>query len=1215
MAHETTEDIVELSVSDGIAFVEQASPLTRLHYFDGKFLRADAFATEQDYHRARVRLANIAGGWGVVNGLEISLRGAQLAVGAGLAVTPAGNFVLATSGMRADLARLLELNQREDAPPGRADFGDCLQPAKAGVKESAPQAIYEITVGPVEGLCGNEAVYGKLCESACATDSRHPYWREGVVLRLRPRALVLPGSSAVPVTGVHLRNRVASAYFALEPGLAKSQVSAAGLAGDVWCGGAQLYGRDEVVIGLLVREGGSTRVIDAWSGRRERMDAQARGYWQGRMAMRPWNVFLAQILQFQCQLSGALEPGGGQFTPIDDCDRIRALLDKTRRELEALSSRWSQSGKKLLLKTGDLSRKQIEQVSSHVDGTYAEIGQLTQDLAIVEAGVGALPVQRMLIAAGFLDLPPAGYLPVAPAKVALEVQLQRMFGEGVQLHLHAVAEDEIAHLLEEAQHMRRISLTRGIDDPKSPERVEVFVPEGRVVDTQAPASGEWWQVVVQPELADASQGDKLPVKPPPALAPVPAPGPVPTPVAPQAAGAAATKTAAKVAAKSVAKSAAKSKAPVSKATAPGTPLPAGQIKADFDLGELLSGKTRLRVPGLARTHVLDDGHPALSLVLALEADDPPKIGLIVRKGEDKDGSNSNSDGDGDGGSNGGGNDGADPRLAVWAAGDIADDLFALPVGGDTAARGELRAAFAGLSAQAGGSATLTVLARESSPRGGVRLRLQVDLMAHIKLTLLRTGISRDDAVNGSERFTLELDGDGRSGRLIADEDPMDITDGAGILRWGDSPREAVLELIFTLARRIVAKGLEMVKEAGAATVEFNDMPPGLIGRINQPPDTAGRQILIRLARAYGLPGMPAPASATGAAAMNALAFIADASDDAGFLARARRRLFPTLDTPAVKTVRASLDWVMFRRARTHLCAPPCASPVDTRVEAVQVWHLQVDSDKALELLKKALAQGDAKTLSSFKFQRVGLLRYRDESTRPEESASTVLAMWKAVRPAERVVLGRAWEEAPATGQGWQNHFRLREMLGLIKPLTKPPVRGDGSLAAMKPPGPPLQDRALDGGMLVVTQAEAEAKLSKHRLLVTTFDEYGAVLANLKRDPERGWRQIEAMLAQGGLRMLDLTFDGGVMDAGDRKKVQELDAEMRKNNPESWFVRSVRIDATVVDAATDAGKQHAAVAELLGPAGARGDDGALQAPVADVGGGAQVLSFAYYQNQG
>ena len=55
-----------------------------------------------------------------------------------------------------------------------------------------------------------------------------------------------------------------------------------------------------------------------------------------------------------------------------------------------------------------------------------------------------------------------------------------MFGEGVALHFHAVRHDEIAHLVEEAEHLDRISLTRGLDDPAQVEAVEVFVPEGQV---------------------------------------------------------------------------------------------------------------------------------------------------------------------------------------------------------------------------------------------------------------------------------------------------------------------------------------------------------------------------------------------------------------------------------------------------------------------------------------------------------------------------------------------------------------------------------------------------------------------------------------------------------------------------------------------------------------------------------------------------------------
>ena len=61
MANTTLEaDVVELPATDGVAFVEQSSPLTRLHYFDGQFLRAASLTTEQDYHRHALQRANLA---------------------------------------------------------------------------------------------------------------------------------------------------------------------------------------------------------------------------------------------------------------------------------------------------------------------------------------------------------------------------------------------------------------------------------------------------------------------------------------------------------------------------------------------------------------------------------------------------------------------------------------------------------------------------------------------------------------------------------------------------------------------------------------------------------------------------------------------------------------------------------------------------------------------------------------------------------------------------------------------------------------------------------------------------------------------------------------------------------------------------------------------------------------------------------------------------
>ena len=39
--------------------------------------------------------------------------------------------------------------------------------------------------------------------------------------------------------------------------------------------------------------------------------------------------------------------------------------------------------------------------------------------------------------------------------------------------------DFVAHALEEAQHMDRISLTRGLDNTEALEEVDILVPDGR----------------------------------------------------------------------------------------------------------------------------------------------------------------------------------------------------------------------------------------------------------------------------------------------------------------------------------------------------------------------------------------------------------------------------------------------------------------------------------------------------------------------------------------------------------------------------------------------------------------------------------------------------------------------------------------------------------------------------------------------------------------
>lgn len=1169
------EDIIEISAKDGVAFIEQASPLTRLHYFDGKFLRADAFAQEQDYHRTRTRLSNLAGGWGAVNGLGIALSGNQLTVSAGLAITAAGNFVLANGDLQADLAELLKV--AAPAPlGGSADFDECLEAPKKGVKETAGLNIYEITVGPVEGLCGNEAVYGKLCESACVSSSQHPYWREGVVLRLRPVKLKLPGSKAVALSAVHLRNRVASAYFAAEPWLTASGLSAAGLASELWCNPASLYGRDEVVIGLLVRDGGVNRAIDSWGGRRERMDTQARGYWQGRMAMRPWNVFIAQILQFQCQLSGLFGVTDGVIKLADDCGELRDLLEKTRKEIELLHKKYSESTQNIFKQIGDKAflKKDALNMADQVKASYAELYEISEQLNKAELGKGALPKNRMLLNAGFVELPPAGYLPVVPGKADITVQLQRMFGEGVRLHYRAARADVLPHLVEEAQHMERISLTQGLDDPRNLEQVEIFVPDGEISDAAAAQSGTWWQVNLSPlfkaglQILDAGKAaedkivetGKTPIK----------------------------------------------KAGMKKAPAAGLRINTN-INVNTNTGMNMVLTQDITLDGLARTEARQDGSYGVGLVAALDTGEV-EITLEAVAAETST-LTLLKEGAAPGATDEAGNvvtPNLPPRdsplnlrqMAVWLAGDIATDPFKLSVGEEAALKLEMRV-LTGVSAIAAtASGTLTVLGRQSRPSGATVLQVAVEMVSAMTLYGLAEG-PKTESNRQAVRLALVRRGDAQSGALVVDDPVFDEASPALEVVWDDTPRTASVALVRTVAGELVAdKVLSLLSYAYRANEAYADA------------NTQRRELLSMDA----LPAAPDSGSRIGSAALNALVKLADATDDPAFLARARRRLFPQIAASGI-VVKAVEDWVMFRRLRPTFCEPVCIRPVQAAVEAFQVWHLRVASAAELKALQTALDKNDPKALAAFKFRRVGILRYRDESATSEESATRVHAMWEVIQPAAQVALARVWEPDPGTGQGWQNHFRVRNMLEQIADLTRPPARGDGVIAALPQAPVTLADGALDGGMLVVTM-DAVAQLKPHRTILVPHAYYANLQPVFEKNPDDAWQRLNEIVTRDPNAVVDLSLvfnASNQMDSNSVKKLLEGDAKMMSGRTDFGYQIWIRrIDAALIDGNTDPVVRHKAVSDNVGKnAIDRFDEPTVKLQATDLGGGAQVASVVFY----
>lgn len=1013
MATTPDSDVVELSASDGVVFIAANGPLTRLHYFDGQYLRASALTLEQDYHRQALRLANRAGGHGVVEGFAVRLQGSELRLGPGLAITPDGDLVQGSSEVGAPLTTLMGAAQPESVT-AREAFGDCLQ-AAPGQALTDPLQIWVITVGPVQGLCGNEAVYGKLCETACATDSRRPYWREGLVLRLRPLTLNLPGSQAVMPSLVHLRNRIASAFFDAEPGQPASLLSAAGLASGVWCAPAQLPGGDEVPLGLLWRDAGVAR-LDAWSARRERMDSGARGYWQGRMGMRPWNAFLAQVLQFQCQLSGLFEPGQPVILPEDDCLRLRETLGQARTRLDGLLRRYAESAKQALYR---MERRpttaEYRLVTDDLGATFADLGDLQSKLAMLDQSGQALPAQRMLINAGFLQLPPAGYLPVQPGDNARE-QLERLFGEGVNLTLHGVRSDEIGHLLEQAQHMQRISLTRGLDDPTQPEHVEVFLPDGLVLPGQALQPGLWWRTSITLPFDWVGMLGKVP---------------------PEKTGSFDAKVV-QIHAQEALKQAAAFRSP-------------GQSKAY--VGTQGTTPPSPDIEGLTRTEARPDGSVGLTAVATISVVNPQTQALT--------------------------------RVSGALAGDLSRDPFALSVGATAELRAEGAAGLGAVGAELRVSGQLTVLASRARDAGARECLVQIDAIV--------TAAAGSDTKTVPVRYTLTLvrHGDGRTGLFLLDGPVLDDSNGQLAVDWDGDPLHADLSIKAT------------VKE---------------------------QSFELRLVALDALPAAPASTSTLGAEALAGLSHVAEVNQNSGLLLRLRERLFPALGPSTLPLARATQDWVLFRRARHCLCAPPSATLQD-QTETFQVWHLRLDDEKSLELFTQAIDTGNDALLQTFKPARVGLLHYRDQSAYSDESAARVLAMWTAAQPDARVAIGRVWEGSPTRGQGWQNHMRLRHMLEQISTLTEVPPPGSDQVHAIEPPPGLLGDSAYDGGLMVVTMPAAVSQ-HLHRVIVMASGQLSELLRIYKSaGADAGWKATLDGATNPALSRLVPVSGGQLTEAG------------------------------------------------------------------------------------
>jgi hypothetical protein len=478
-AHADLDTPMELlGVHPGISIIDPSTVLTRLWYFDGKFLRAEGFRRDQEYVRSLVALSNQAVGSGLVHGFDVRLGGSdRLRIEAGLGLAPSGRVVYLPADTQLSIAQLISRSAGGADPssphdPGTADFSRC--PPDAALDPELPvppRPLYVLTVAAAEALCGEEERFGKLCEDACATDTDRSVAVEGVRFRVRELVLTLPTSRTVAFTGRHLRSRVASAFFREERRAVPSMISGAGLRSEVWCAGADGIGGEEIWLAVFDRAGMVTSFVDQWTARRELVETSPHRYWQWRLAARPLDVFLAQVLQFQCQLVGIAVDSGP-----DDNEERRAL-EEVGAVLGALPIGATTVARRRNAVSNSTVRTTVDDAAldSLPSALVARLGELHTLVAGALAGNRPSPTGSLLIDHGIVETASAGYLPVDPGG-DVRTQVHAYMGPGVDLRFCAVRADFIPEAFQEAQHMERISLTQGMDDPDRREEVDVLVP-------------------------------------------------------------------------------------------------------------------------------------------------------------------------------------------------------------------------------------------------------------------------------------------------------------------------------------------------------------------------------------------------------------------------------------------------------------------------------------------------------------------------------------------------------------------------------------------------------------------------------------------------------------------------------------------------------------------------------------------------------------------
>ena len=375
----------------------------RLSAFDGLFLRSEHLNLMEDYAASLALAVGAASGPGVVYGFEVTLSGQVLSVSPGLAIMADGRPVRTTGVLT------------------------------AGIDELSLSAGAYYRIGLMSGTWphGEEAVQGLLCDSGCECDgdsSHSSRLSEGPFVKIA-RA---DDAGLAAQTASH-RSWLASALFREEESLARRWPATEHAVPNHWPPNGQGPPVDMLPLAVLVPPLGNVDwQVDAWAARRDRGAPPPMRHWEWRLGMRPRDVFLAQVLQFQAQLAD-IEQSQTAGPPA-------AALRKTIREL-------------------------------------AESGELAKVLAFQFARSrtewGAAP------GAELVELPPAGFVRGASGSLASVRESVEAYlaCPGIVRKVCSCSPGDVGELFEAAQHRDRTRTPRSEDfRDDDTGTIDVYVP-------------------------------------------------------------------------------------------------------------------------------------------------------------------------------------------------------------------------------------------------------------------------------------------------------------------------------------------------------------------------------------------------------------------------------------------------------------------------------------------------------------------------------------------------------------------------------------------------------------------------------------------------------------------------------------------------------------------------------------------------------------------